>query len=114
MQHPDLNSGKPEAAEAFVLILRARDISIDPQRRAAYDAQRNPYASKGAHGPIVNSTVEAYLRRARSDARLKNNFQTFLLIEREDARALRQSVFPIVAFLFAAFFVPLVHLVRQP
>ena len=31
------------------------------------------------------------------------------MIEREEARALRQSVFPLVAFLFAAFFVPLVR-----
>ena len=29
--------------------------------------------------------------------------------EREDTRALRQAVFPIVAFLFAAFFVPLIR-----
>ena len=37
------------------------------------------------------------------------------MIEREEARALRQAVFPIVAFLFAAFFVPLVrpHLWRS-
>ena len=109
VQHPDLNGGKPEAARAFVEISRARDILIDPQRRAAYDAQRKAYASKGAYAPVVNPTVETYLRRARSDARIKNNLQKFLMIEREEARALRQSVFPIVAFLFAAFFVPLVR-----
>jgi hypothetical protein len=88
---------------------------IDPQRRAAYDAQRNAYASKGAYAPVVNTTVESYLRRARSDARIKNNLQKFLMIEREETRALRQSVIPIVAFLFAAFFVPLVrpHLWRS-
>jgi len=111
LRHPDLNGGDPEAARAFVLISRARDILIDPQRRAAYDAQRNAYASKGAYAP----TVETYLRRARSEARIKNNLQKFLMIEREEARALRQSIFPIVAFLFAAFFVPLVrpHLWRS-
>jgi hypothetical protein len=103
LQHPDLNGGKPEAARAFVLISRARDILIDPQRRAAYDAQRN------AHAPAVNPAVETYLRRAQSDARIRNNLQKFLITEREEARALRQSVFPIVAFLFAAFFVPLVR-----
>ena len=31
------------------------------------------------------------------------------MIEREEARALRKAVFPIVTFLFAAFFVPLVR-----
>ena len=108
-QHPDLNGGKPEAAQAFVQISRARDILIDPQRRAAYDAQRNAYASKGAYAPAVSTSVETYLRRARSDARIKENLDKFLITEREDARALRQSVFPIVAFLFGAFFVPLVR-----
>jgi DnaJ domain len=109
LQHPDLNGGKPEAARAFVQISRARDILVDPQRRAAYDAQRTAYASKGANAPVVNPTVETYLRRARSDARINNNLEKFLLIEREEARALRESVFPIVAFLFAAFFVPVIR-----
>ena len=115
LQHPDLNGGRPEATRAFVQISRARDILIDPQRRAAYDAQRNAYATKGAHAPVVNPTVETYMRRARSDARIKKNLEKFLMTEREDARALRQAVFPIVAFLFAAFFVPLVrpHLWRS-
>src|SRR5215213_1223847 len=115
LQHPDLNGGRPEATQAFVQILRARDILIDPQRRAAYDAQRNTYAAKGAHAPLVNPTVETYMRRARSDARIKKNLENFLTIEREEARSLRQAVFPIVAFLFAAFFVPLVrpHLWRS-
>jgi hypothetical protein len=115
LQHPDLNGGLPEAARAFVQITRARDILIDPQRRAVYDAQRNAYAVKGAHAPVVNPTLDTYLRRARSDARIKENLEKFLLIEREEARALRQAVFPIVAFLFAAFFVPMVrpHLWRS-
>ncbi len=115
LQHPDLNGGKPEATLAFVQISRARDILIDPQRRAAYDAQRHAYASKGAYAPVVSTTVETYLRRARSDARIKKNLQKFLMTEREEARALRQSVIPIVAFLFATFFVPLVrpHLWRS-
>ena len=114
-QHPDLNGGKPEAAQAFVLISRARDILIDPQRRAAYDAQRHAYAAKGAYAPVVNATVETYVQRARSDARIKKNLDKFLITEREETRALRQSVIPVVAFLFAAFFVPLVrpHLWRS-
>ena len=107
-QHPDLN-GLPEATQAFIQISRARDILIDPQRRAAYDAQRHAYAAKGAYAPVVNATVETYVQRARSDARIKKNLEKFLMIEREEARALRQAVFPIVAFLFAAFFVPLVR-----
>ena len=109
LQHPDLNGGRPEATRAFLQLSRARDILIDPQRRAAYDAQRNAYAVKGAYAPVVNPTVENYVRRARSDARIKQNLERFLVIERENARALRQAVFPIVAFLFAAFFVPLVR-----
>src|SRR5678815_1753371 len=115
LQHPDLNAGKPGATQAFVQISRARDILIDPQRRAAYDAQRNAYAAKGAYAPVVNPTVESYVQRARSDARIKKNLEKFLITEREETRALRQAVFPIVAFLFAAFFVPLVrpHLWRS-
>jgi len=106
LQHPDLNA---EGTEAFVQISRARDILIDPKRRAAYDAQRNAYAAKGAHAPVVNPTVETYVRRARSDVRIRKNLEKFLTIEREEARALRQAVFPLVAFLFASFFVPLVR-----
>src|ERR1044072_8252757 len=109
LQHPDLNGGLPEATEAFVQISRARDVLIDPQRRPAYDAQRNAYASKGAYAPVVNPTVETYVRRARSNARINKNLEKFLTTEREDTRALRQAVFPIVAFLFAAFFVPLIR-----
>src|ERR1044072_734134 len=109
LQHPDLNGGLPEAARAFVQISQARDILIDPTRRAAYDAQRNAYLSRGAYAPIVNPTVETYVRRARADARIRQNLDKFLTIEREEARALRQAVFPIVAFLFATFFVPLVR-----
>ena len=109
LQHPDLNGGLPAATRAFVQLSRARDILIDPQRRAAYDAQRSAYATKGAYAPVVHPTVETYVRRARSDARIQKNLEKFLTIEREEARALRQAVFPIVAFLFAAFFVPLVR-----
>src|ERR1051325_3694893 len=107
LQHPDLNGGNPESARAFIQISRARDILIDPQRRAAYDAQRN--AAKGTYAPVVNPTVETYVRRARSNARINKNLEKFLTTEREDTRALRQAVFPIVAFLFAAFFVPLIR-----
>jgi len=107
LQHPDLNGGSPAAARAFVQISRARDILIDPHRRAAYDAQRN--AAKSAYAPSVNPTVETYVRRARSDARINKNLEKFLTTEREETRALRQAVFPIVAFLFATFFVPLIR-----
>jgi hypothetical protein len=109
LQHPDLNGGLPGAAEAFVRISQARDILLDPKRRAAYDAQRNAYLARGAYPPVVNPTVETYVRRARADARIRQNLEKFLIIEREEARALRQAVFPIVAFLFAMFFVPLVR-----
>src|ERR1043166_7006181 len=86
LQHPDLNGGLPEAARAFVQITRARDILIDPQRRAVYDAQRNAYAVKGAHAPVVNPTLDTYLRRARSDARIKENLEKFLQIGRASCR----------------------------
>lgn len=109
LQHPDLNGGLPEATQAFIQISRARDILIDPQRRAAYDAQRNAYGARGAYASVVNATVETYMRRARSDARIKKNLEKFLVTEREEARALRHAVFPVVAFLFAMFFVPLVR-----
>src|SRR6185369_4020887 len=71
LQHPDLNGSLPEATEAFVQLSRARVILIDPRRRAAYDAQRSAYAAKGAYAPAVNPTVETYMRRMRSDARIK-------------------------------------------
>ena len=109
LQHPDLKGGPPQATQAFLQISRARDILLDPQRRAEYDAQRHAYAAKGANAPVVNVTADTYVRRARSDARIKKNLEKFLMTEREDARALRQAVFPIVAFLFAAFFVPLIR-----
>ena len=70
LQHPDLNGGLPGSTEAFVQISRAREILIDPQRRAAYDAQRNAYAAKGTYAPVMSATVESYVRRARSDARI--------------------------------------------
>jgi len=49
------------------------------------------------------------MQRARSDARIKQNLENFLIIEREDERGLRQAVFQVVALLVAAFFVPLVR-----
>jgi hypothetical protein len=108
-RHPDLNGGSPEATQAFVQISRARDILIDPKRRAEYDAQRQVRTAKGAHVPVVNSTVETHLRRAQSDARIKQNLENVLTIERQEARALRQAVFPVVALLVAIFFVPLMR-----
>lgn len=109
LQHPDLNGDVPGAAKAFVQISHARDVLLDPKRRAAYDAQRNAYVARGVYAPVVNPTVDTYVRRARADARIRENLDKFLTIEREEARALRQAVFPIVAFLFAMFFVPLVR-----
>jgi hypothetical protein len=49
------------------------------------------------------------LRRARSDVRIRQNLEKFLVAERQEARALRQAVFPIVAFLFAALCVALIR-----
>ena len=109
VRHPDLNGGSPEAAEGFVEISRARDTLIDPKRRAEYDARRRARSAKDPGARVVNSTVETYKQRARSDARIKENLENFLIIEREDARGLRQAVFQVVALLVAAFFVPLVR-----
>ena len=109
LRHPDLNGGSPEAAEAFVEISRARDTLIDPKRRAEYDARRSARTAKGPRARVVDSPVETYMQRARSDARIKQNLENFLIIEREEARGLRQAVFRVVALLVAAFFVPLVR-----
>ena len=110
LQHPDLNGGSAEAAEAFVQLSHARDILIDPRSRAEYDAQRHAAApGPGSYAAVLKPTGENYLRRARSDVRIRKNLENFLIAERNEARALRQAVFPIVAFLFAAFCVALIR-----
>lgn len=111
LQHPDLNGGSAEAARAFVQLSHARDIlMIDPTRRAEYDAQRHAAApGPGAYAPVLKPKGEDYLQRARSDGRIRQNLEKFLVTEREAARARRQAVFPIVAFLFAAFCVALIR-----
>jgi hypothetical protein len=110
LQHPDLNGGSAEAALAFVQLSHARDILIDPKRRAEYDAERLAAApGPGSYAAVLKPTGENYLRRARSDVRIRQNLENFLIAERKEAHALRQAVFPIVAFLFAAFCVALIR-----
>lgn len=110
LQHPDLNGGSAEAAQAFVQLSHARDILIDPKRRAEYDAQRHAATpGPGAYAAVRKPTGEDYFRRARSDVRIRQNLENFLIAERKEARALRQAIFPIVAFLFAAFCVALIR-----
>jgi len=107
LRHPDLNGG---SAEAFVQISHARNILIDPKSRAEYDAQRHAAApGPGAYAPVLKPTGENYLRRVRSDIRIRQNLENFQIAQRQEARALRQAVFPIVAFLFAAFCVALIR-----
>ena len=109
LRHPDLNGGSAEAAQAFLQISHARDILIDPKRRAEYDAERNARPGPGSYAPVLKPAGEDYLRRARSEVRIRQNLENFLSGERKEARALRQAVFPIVAFLFAAFCVALIR-----
>src|SRR6185295_19197295 len=110
LQHPDLNGGSAEAARAFVQLSHARDILIDPTRRAEYDAQRQAAApGPSAYAAVLKPTGENYLRRARSAVRIRQNLEKFLIVERQEARARRQAVFPIVALLFAAFCVALIR-----
>ncbi|MDX6500955.1 MAG: molecular chaperone DnaJ [Blastocatellia bacterium] len=110
LQHPDLNGGSAEAGHVFIQLSRARDILIDPKRRAEYDAQRHAAApGPGSYAAVLKPTVENYLRRARSDVRIRQDLEKFLIAERKESRALRQAVFPIVAFLFAAFCVALIR-----
>jgi hypothetical protein len=110
LQHPDLNGGSAEGAQAFVQLSHARDILIDPKRRAEYDAQRHAAApGPGAYAEVLKPTGENYLRRVRSDVRIRQNLENFQIAQRQEARALRQAVFPIVAFLFAAFCVALIR-----
>src|ERR1043165_4424074 len=107
--HPDLNGGSAEAAQAFVQISYARDILVDPKRRAEYDAERNARSGPGSYAPVLKPAGVDPLQRARSDARVRRNVENFLSTERKQERALRQAVFPIVAFLFAAFCVALIR-----
>jgi hypothetical protein len=110
LQHPDLNGGSAEAAQAFVQLSHARDILIDPKRRAEYDAERHAAApGPGAYAPVLKPKGEDYLRRVRSDSRIRQNLENFQIAQRQEAHALRQAVFPIVAFLFAAFCVALIR-----
>src|SRR4051812_4056031 len=107
LRHPDLNGG---SAEAFVQLSHARNILIDPRSRAEYDAQRHAAApGPGAYAAVLKPKGENYLQRARSDVRIRQNLENFLIAERREARALRQAVFPIVAFLFAAFWGALIR-----
>ena len=71
--HPDLNGGSAEAAQAFVQLSYARDLLIDPKRRAEYDAERNAQPGPGSYAPVLKPAGEDYLRRARSDARVRRN-----------------------------------------
>ncbi len=109
LRHPDLNGGSAEAAQAFVQLSYARDLLIDPKRRAEYDAERNAQPGPGSYAPVLKPAGQDYLQRARSDSRIRQNLENFLTPERKEARALRQAVFPIVAFLFAAFCVALIR-----
>ena len=109
LRHPDLNGGSAKAAQAFLEISHARDILIDPKRRAEYDAERNARPGPGSYAPVLRPAGEDPLRRARSDVRIRQNLENFLSTERREARALRQGVFPVVAFLFAAFSVALIR-----
>src|SRR5262245_45300319 len=107
LRHPDLNGG---SAEGFVQLSHARDILLDPKSRAEYDAQRHARApGPGAYAPVLKPKSENVLQRARSDVRIRKNLENFLMVERREARAMRQAVFPIVAFLFAAFCVALIR-----
>jgi DnaJ domain len=107
LRHPDLNGG---SADAFVQISHARDILLDPKSRAEYDAQRlAAVPGPGSYAPVLKPMGENVLQRARSDVRIQKNLDNFLTTERIAARARRQAVFPIVAFLFAAFCVALIR-----
>jgi hypothetical protein len=53
---------------------------IDPKRRAEYDAQRHAAApGPGAYAPVLKPKGENYLRRARSDVRIRKNLENFLI-----------------------------------
>src|SRR5262249_15185558 len=78
LRHPDLNGGSAEAAHAFVQLAHARDILIDPKSRAEYDAQRHASApGPGAYAPVLKPKGEDYLRRVRSDVRIRKNLENF-------------------------------------
>src|ERR1051326_3986038 len=92
LQHPDLNGGSAEAAQAFVQLSHARDILIDPKRRAEYDAQRHAAApGPGTYAPVLKPKGENYLQRARSDVRIRQNLENFLSVRSEEHTSELQS-----------------------
>src|ERR1051325_2726885 len=110
LQDPGLNGGSAPTREAVVRLSHARDNLIDAKRRAEYDAQRHAATpGPGTYAPVLKPKGEDYLRRLRSDIRIRQNLENFLIAQRQEERALRQAVFPIVAFLFAAFCVALIR-----
>ena len=90
LQHPDLNGGSAEAAQAFVQLSHARNILLDPKSRAEYDAQRHAAApGPGAYAAVLKPTGENYLRRARSA--FANLSADFITIETGTAASVKSS-----------------------
>src|ERR1700752_1051648 len=78
LRHPDLNGGSAEAAQAFVQLSHARKILIDPKNPAGYDAQRHAAApGPGAYAPVLKPKGEDYMRRVRSEIRIRKNLENF-------------------------------------
>ena len=72
--HPDLNPGKPEAAERFKEINAANDILSDPDKRARYDRgeidaagnevpPERPFYRDSATQPAARSTTRTSIPR---------------------------------------------------
>jgi len=65
--HPDLNPGKPEAAERFKEIAAANEILSDPDKRARFD--RGEIDATGAEKPPERSFYRDFAEGAGADGR---------------------------------------------
>ena len=84
--HPDLNPGKPEAAERFKAINAANDLLSDPERRARFD--RGEIDASGAEKPPERGFYREY-----GDAADRSKYRADSGIDPEDLESIFAQAF---------------------